>query len=208
MKTSWQKIILFSLYFFLTTALPLFSFTKFAPEIFDFVSLIVMGIIFMGLIGRYEWKLMPKDSVKILIWFLSPIIILTYNFFYFGKDIFLNLLWMDGAAIIISFIIVGMLTDTKRDFINSNISKENLNKFKTPFLHSYWQKKYIHSRFSSIENFISTPIVIIVGLVILVRAVFPFLPYPESIRFLITFTISLITNVLAFYKAEFSKYEP
>ncbi len=212
MTNSWQKKILFFIYFIFTTILPLFLFLSKFPlrNSEDFFGVVVLGLsilICVVVIGKYEWKLMPASPSKVLVWFFLPIIILVFNFFYFGKDIFLSSLWVDGIAILSSIVLALILIESKQDLLNSKVAKDNLEKYKTPFLNSYWQKKHNRSFSNSIGKFITIPGFILAGVILYIRQVSPLLSYQEHIRFLFVFLISVITNISTFYKAEFSKYE-
>jgi len=151
MLTSRQKKILFFIYLLLIYITPLVlvieRLTRRSADIFLEVVLLGFGtLMILPFIGKYQWKLMPDKVSKALAWFLVPVLVLVFNFFYFGKEFFLNSLWLDGLAIIASVILAGSLMDFKLELLNGKNAKENLEKFKTPFLYSYWRKKYIRSR--------------------------------------------------------------
>lgn len=183
-----EKILLFLLYFLITTVVPVVILANDVLALFEhwgkalFGGFAIAFILFV--VGKYESKQMPSDSWKLLGWFISPIIIFALSLVFFGFESFVESLKFNGMAVAFSLLVVCFLIQirdlwSKFDVV-LGVMGRNFETYKIPLL------------------LMSSGM----GIMASVAAVIVYVPYPKNFEVIIVFLISTISNSILFYRTE------
>lgn len=188
MLSAREKFLIFILYFLITTIIPVVIFANDVLALFEHWDRALFGgfaIAFILLVvGNYESKQMPSNPLKLLSWFISPIMIFALSLVFFGFESVVESLKFNGMAIAFSLLVVCFLIQirdlwSKFDVI-LGVVRKNFETYKIPLL----------LMFSCM------------GIMASVLAVIVYVPYPKNFEVIIVFLISTISNSILFYRAE------
>lgn len=205
------KFLLFNVYFLLTTVIPLvflaFPIIKSWSYDKDYQFLGAAATLFIiFIVGGYEWRLMPKELSKVMLWVAAPVLTLALGFLLGGSQSIVATFRNEGGAILIGVTLAMLLTQIKIDWQQWRKICANRDAYKTPFLQSYWANKSKHF----FSNTISEITVLAVMLLALFASVSVMLFENSSLQQLfykvLFFLISVISNAIVFIKVESKPY--
>ncbi len=206
MLSKGEKILLFLLYFLVTTIIPVVILATDVPTLFgdrNYTLVIGMGVlVILFIIGKYEWKQMPDNYLKMLGWFFSPIIIFILSLVIFDFRSLVENLKISGGIITLSVIISFCLVQISDLWFKQKMIKKNIETYKTPFLKSYWKKKWWSLPDDILMSIVELLFFTSLGIVVFVVTVVRYVPYPQSLYIFVVFVISVLSNSIIFYRTE------
>lgn len=206
MLSKGKKVFLFFLYFLITTIIPVVILAIDVPVLFgdrNYTLVIGIGVlVILLIIGKYEWRQMPGNYLNMLGWFFSPIIIFMLSFVIFDFRSLVENLKISGGIITLSVIISFCLVRISDLWSKQKMIKKNIETYKTPFLRSYWKKKWWSLPDDIVMSIVELLFFISLGIVVFVVTVLKYVPFPQSLYIFVVFVISVLSNSVIFYRTE------
>ena len=188
MLSTREKILIFILYFLITTAVPVVILANDVLALFEYWDRALIGgfaiIIILLVVGKYELKQMPSNPWKVVSLFIFPITIFAMSLTFFDFKSFLESIKFNGIAIAFSLLVVCFLIQIRDLWF----------KFDTIF---NGMAKKIEVYKISILLFSSC-----LGIMAFILAVIAYVPYPNNFQVIIVFLISTVSNSVVFYRTE------
>lgn len=212
------KLLLFSIYFLVTTILPilLLAVLFVNPVITNFGNQRAVHILFWAsvmmivlIVGNFEWRYIPTEPAKIAVWMLFPVITLLVSFIISGSQTVVSTLRNEGGAILIGTILALFIEEIKTGWRQRRIALANMETYKnskTPFLQSYWKNKTKHAFLHTIGE--AMVFLVMAALLCLALSVVLFQhSSPQQLLYkIMIFLILAISNAFVFSKTKSKSY--